>query len=184
MGRKSKLSEKQWEAIAQRYAAGESARKLGEEFKISESCIRDRLSAQTAQIKIVANQLVTAEQAFKALPFSAQITAQSLAERLRSVGGHLVGTAEYGAATAHRLSAIAHSQVQFLDDADPLDETGVEKLKVIAALTRTANEATATGIALINANKDRMNETPPLARTIDPKKLSDATLKELLTSRA
>lgn len=158
MGRPSKLTEKQWNTIAARMAAGESVRALAREFKIGESSIRERLSAQTAQVKSVAIQLVAVEAAFKDLPVSAQINAHNLADQLRSISGHLASAANYGAATAHRLSGIAHGKVIEIDDAVPLDEEGIETLKGIAVLTRMANSSSEIGINLLRANKETVDE--------------------------
>ena len=112
MGRKSVLSEKQWAEIERRLIAGEGARAIAPDFKINESAIRKRFGTQPKQIKDIANQVLAAEQAFKALPIKAQITAQGLIDDLRAVSLHLAGAAKYGSATAHRLSGIAHGKAQ------------------------------------------------------------------------
>lgn len=161
MGRPSKLTDKQWAEIAERMASGESVRALSREFKIAESSIRDRLSAQTEKVKVIANQILATEIALKSLPVSAQITAHNLADQLRSISGHLAGAANFGAATAHRLSGIAHAKVQEIDDAAPLNSESMESLKGVAVLTRMANEASDIGINLLKANKeaiDNLNE--------------------------
>ena len=156
MGRKSSLTEKQWHEIGQRLLAGEAGRVLAREFGISETAIRKRFGSQNKQIKEVANQVVAAEIAFKALPVSSQISAQNLIDELRAVSMHLAGAAKYGSATAHRLAGIAHGKVQEIDDAMPLDAESLESLKGIAVLTRMANESSQIGINLLNANKDRI----------------------------
>ena len=139
MGRKSKLTEKQWEEIERRLLDGEPGRQVAEEFGINESAIRKRLGAQIKKIKNVANQIVEAETSCAKLPFAAQIRARTLADRLKSISEHLAGAAEYGAATSHRLSGIANAQVAKIDDIDPLNEKSLESLKGIAALTKLAN---------------------------------------------
>ena len=167
MGRPSKLTEKQWDEIARRHVDGEAARSLAREFGVSEAAIRKRVGTQTSQIKAVANQLVATEAAFNALPVSAQISAQNLANKLRSISDHLANAANYGAATAHRLAGLAHARVQEIDDAAPLDAKSLESLKGVAVLTKMSNEAAATGLNLLNANKetvkslDEADETPP-----------------------
>jgi ABC-type transporter Mla subunit MlaD len=154
MGRKSPITEKQWAEIGRRLLAGEAGRVLAREFGVSESAIRKRYGAQTKQIKDVANQLVAAETAFRALPVGAQISARTLADELRDISMHLAGAARFGAATAHRLSGIAHSKVQEIDDAAPLDAQSLESLKGVAVLTKLANEASDIGLNLLAANKD------------------------------
>lgn len=183
MARPSKLTEKQWQAIAERMASGESVRSLAREFKLSESTIRERLSAQTEKVKAVANQILATERELKALPISAQITAHNLADQLRSISGHLASAANYGAATAHRLSGIAHAKVEMIDDGAPLDESSVEELKGISALTRMANAASEIGINLLRANKeqiDAMNKGQ--MRTISAAELGDDELAAIATA--
>ncbi len=158
MGRKSKLTDKQWEAIGKRYLDGESSRALGREFDVSESMIRKRFGAQTKKIKEVANQLVAAETAFQALPISAQISARTLADQLKSISEHLAGAANFGAATAHRLSGIAHNKVQEIDDAAPMDEESMKKLTEVAVLTKMANSSSEIGVNLLRANKDAIED--------------------------
>lgn len=92
------------------------------------------------------------------MPISAQIAAKSHAARLQNLLGNVIGSAEYGAATSHRLQAMANGQVQLIDDADPLNEDGVKRLKAIAVLTKTANEAGMQAMQVIAASKDRMRE--------------------------
>jgi hypothetical protein len=154
MGRKSKLTEKQWESVGKRLLAGEKGRALAKEFGIAESTIRERFSALHGKVKAVANQIVATEAALKELPVSAQITAHNLADQLRSISQHLASAANYGAATAHRLSGIAHAQVAKVDDAEP--EKSTEALQRIGVLTKLANESGALGLNLLNANRDRI----------------------------
>ena len=139
MGRKSSLTEKQWAEIGQRLIKGDAGRVLAREFGISEAAIRKRFGAQTKQIKDVANQLVAAEVAFSALPIGAQISARTLADELKDISLHLASAAKYGAATAHRLSGIAHNKVAEIDDAKPLDDESLRSLKGIAVLTQMSN---------------------------------------------
>jgi len=154
MGRKSSLTEKQWSEIERRLLKGESTRGLAREFEISEAAIRKRFGAQTKQIKDVANQLVAAETAFAALPLGAQISARTLADELKEISMHLAGAARYGAATAHRLSGIAHAKVAEIDDAKPLDDESRQALGDIAVLTKMANGAAEIGMELLKATKD------------------------------
>jgi hypothetical protein len=160
MARKSHLTDKQWAEIERRFLAGESARKLGTEFKIAESTIRSRFSAQSAQIKAVANQVIAAEQAFNSLNYSAQVSAQSLINELRAVSIHLAGAAKYGAMTAHRLSGMANMQLDKIDESelDDPDSDSIKVVKTVAGLTEVANKAAQTGINLLNANKDLISK--------------------------
>jgi len=168
MGRKSKLTEKQWEEIGKRLVDGEEGRALAREFGISEAAIRKRFSAQTKQIKAVANQLVVAETAFNALPISAQISARTLADRLKAISENLADAAHYGAATAHRLAGIANNKVAEIDDAAPMTAESMETLKGIAVLTKMANESSEIGINLLRANKDAVDDLTKASATKAP----------------
>lgn len=158
MGRKSALTPAQWHEIEQRLVAGEGFRALAREFGISDAAIRQRLSSRVETVKAVAGKLAKAQTELRTLPIASQMAAQTLAEKLMSVSMHLAGAAEYGAATAHRLAGVAHAKAQEIDDADPLTPEGVEALRGIAALTKTANEAGAIGIDLLRANKEAVDD--------------------------
>jgi DNA-binding Lrp family transcriptional regulator len=184
MGRPSKLSESQLVEAQRRHIEGESFRAIAKSMGVSESALRERISAQTAQIKTVANQIVNTERAIQALPISAQITAHNLASKLRAISDNLASAAHYGAQTAHRLNALANSEVQKVDDAQPL--ASVENLKGVAALTKLANDSAVIALNLIAANKDavsRLNEEQPERKRIDASKVSSQALEELLTAR-
>lgn len=158
MGRKSALSEKQWQEIGARLVKGDKGRVLAREYGVSEAAIRKRFGAQTKQIKDVANQLVAAETAFSSLPIGAQISARTLADELKEISMHLAGAAKYGAATAHRLSGIANAKVGEIDDAAPLDEKSLVTLKGISVLTQLANSAAEIPIGLLKANKEQIDQ--------------------------
>lgn len=154
MGRKSKLTESQWEEIKRRLLEGESGRSLADEYGVSETAIRKRVSSQVSEIKSVANQLASAQTALSKLPVSSQISAQTLAQRLVSISNHLASAADYGAATAHRLAGIAHNKIAEIDDADPTGAKSVEALKGVAVLTKLANDASHIPMNLLAANKE------------------------------
>lgn len=157
MGRKSSLTDKQWAEIGNRLLAGEAGRVLAREFGISETAIRKRFGSHVKQIKDVANQIVATDKAFKSLSVGSQISARTLADELIEISTHLAGAARYGAATAHRLSGIAHNKVSEIDDAAPLDEASMDALKGIAALTKIANMSSEIGINLLRANKESID---------------------------
>ncbi len=131
---------------------GEPIRALAREFGVSEAAIRGRKSSQVAEIKAVANQIVATERAVKALPIGAQITAHSLAAKLRSISDSLASAAELGAKTAHRLHSLANSEVGKVDDTDPL--ASVDKLRNVALLTKLGNDSAVIATNLMAANKD------------------------------
>ena len=158
MGRKSKLTEKQWVEIRKRLLLGEKASALSKEYGVSNANISARFSEKIAEIKAVAKRVVTAENDLKtvqseimAMPISERIAALQIVDDMRTISTHLSSAARYGAATAHRLMGIANAQVEKVDDANPMESQ--EILQAISALTKISNESAKTGMELINASK-------------------------------
>lgn len=163
MGRKSKLSEKQWEAVKTRLLSGEKAADLAREFGVSKTVISQRFSERIQTVRELANKIVAVDYAFKKLPVVDQLETLSMVDELKAISTHLAGAARFGSATAHRLAGIANAKVQEIDDAAPMDDASMDTLKGIAVLTRMANDASVIGVNLINANKDtvkKINEPP------------------------
>jgi phage-related tail protein len=162
MGRPSKLTPTQWEEVGRRLSAGETAASLSREFQVSETVISKRFS------QFPKDTIAKLGKELAQLTPAAQTAAVSLADELRSISGHLAAAARYGSATAHRLQALAHGEVQKIDDADPLQS--LDALKGVQALTRVANESAATGLALLGANRDAnkgKSDPVPLSLTSD-----------------
>ena len=156
MARPSKLTPEQWGQIERRLAAGESASALAREFGISPASISVRVSKVSKRVSETAQKLAEAQTALAELPIRQQYIAVSLAEKLRNISTSLASAAELGAATAHRLQALANREVAKIDDADPL--VSIESLKGVAVLTTLANESAATGLNLLSANKDAVQK--------------------------
>jgi len=153
MARPSKLTDKQWAEIERRLLAGEKASALAKEYGIDRAAITRRFSQQVRNVNQVANQIVMAESALRALPIAQQIQAVSLADELRAISSNLASAAKFGSMTAHRLSAIAHVQTDLLDDAATLEEN-TAALKSVMAMTKGANDAATIGLNLLAANKE------------------------------
>lgn len=163
MGRKSKLTEDQWADVGRRMLDGESQRALAVEFGISEATLRQyfRKQEKLPTVQKVAGMILETEAALKSLPISSQVNAQKLADRLRAISEDLASAAFFGAKTAHRLNALANSEVGKVDDANPLNAESVEAMKGVSLLTRLANDSSSIALNLMAANKDavkRINE--------------------------
>lgn len=187
MGRKSKLTEEQWADLFSRVMNGESRRALGDEYGISEASIRQReaKSGKTQEVQKVARMIVETDAALKSLPIDAQINAQNLAAKLRSISQSLASAADLGAKTAHRLQALANSEVGKVDDANPL--ASMEALRNVGVLTKLGNESASIALNLLAANKDtvkRLNdgEDEPAA-ILDVGGMSTEALAEIMKAR-
>lgn len=171
MARYSKLTDSQWEDIEKRLLSGEKPASLAKEYGINRSAITRKFSQQLRNVKDVANQLVSAEVALRALPVAQQLTALSLADDLRAISTHLAGAAKHGAMTAHRLSGIANFKAQEIDDAAPLGDESMEALKGIAALSKVANLSAEIGLNLLRANKETVDGLNRDADRPEPKQI-------------
>ena len=181
MARPSKLTADQWRELERRLNSGESAAALSREYGISEPVISNRFSKVLKEVRIAAEKIAEGQNALAKLPANLQHQAVSLAEKLRNISGHLASAAEYGAATAHRMQAIANAQVEKVSDTDPMESQ--EQLQAISALTRIANDSARLGMELIGANKGAQPEPEKPRQRVDPTKLSTAALKELMAAR-
>ena len=164
MSRPSKLTPAQWGEVERRLLTGETARALGREFKISEAGIRKKLGAnqstgsQSAQVRKAAEQIAAANEALELLPPAHRHVAVTLAEQLRSISTSLASAAELGAKTAHRLHALANSEVAKVDDAKPL--ASIESLRNVGVLTKLANDSAHVPLNLLAANKGQAPSSP------------------------
>lgn len=178
MARPSKLKPEQWTEIIKRLLAGEKAADLAREYGVSKTAISTRVSKRTETIQTVAHQVVAAERALSELPISEQLLAVNLASKLRAISDNLASAAQYGAQTAHRLSALANSEVSKVDDAEPLKS--IESLKGVAALTKLANDSASIALNLLAANKDTVKELnvngPSSHHSVTPEQLKEAVL--------
>lgn len=152
MARAFKLTPAQWAEIERRLLAGEARRRVAADYGVTEGAIRHKLSTRVSEMKAIANQIVDTEQRLAVLPMATQIATRTLADRLRSISVNLAAAAEYGAMTAHRLQALANSEVQKVDDAEPL--ASMDVLRNVKVLGELANDASKTGLSLLAANKD------------------------------
>ena len=182
-GRPPALTPEQQEEVRRRLAAGEGVRALAAEFKVGKATI-GRLAGHAGRVREVAQKVAEAHMALAELPLAHQHQALSLAEKLRSISDNLAAAAMHGAATAHRLNALANAEVGKVDDAAPLES--LEALRGVGALSKLANESASIALNLLAANKptmERIAAPPPPEPAINATKLSDGTLQELLEAR-
>ena len=155
MARPSKLSPEQRGEVVKRLAAGEGVRALAREFGVDPAVIsRLGVAQQTQRVQVVAQQVAAAQTALSALPVAQQYTALSLADKLRNISNSLASAAELGSATAHRLHALANSEVAKVDDAEPM--ASLDSLRNVGVLTKLANESSHIALNLLAANKERI----------------------------
>lgn len=176
MGRKSKLTEAQWAEVERRLLAGEKRDHLAREFKVSGPAISQRVGKKIVTVKAVANQLVSAEQALRNLPIRDQVQALNLANDLRTTSVHLAGASAKAAAISHRLTSIASTEMEKVDDAEPMGD--LARLKSVSTLMNLAKDAAHIPLNLLAANKERMkalgDEPPEVPAAVSGMSASDA----------
>lgn len=147
MGRKSKLTDEQWEEIKTRNLAGESLRSLAREFGVGESTAREKVSAQTAQIKDVAKQILDTKAAISALPVSAQVSAYNLADKMMAVSLNTTDASVAGSLIAKLVNEDAFRKLaKVVEGKKTLTEEDVSSAMKSAM---TANTASKIGIDLL-----------------------------------
>jgi len=174
MGRPSKLTEAQWAEIGEKLLTGISIRDLAAEYGVGKSAISERFTGRNRTIRTAAEKLVAVETQIRALTIPEQHAVRGHAARLMAISNHMASAVEYGAATSHRLAALAHSKVQEVDDSRPLDDESREALKDVAVLTKMANDAGAMAMTMLSAHKDRTQ------RVLDEAEVVEADVKEII----
>ncbi len=181
-----RLSIEQWIALEREIVEGASNLELAKKYGISEGAIRKRrLANQAIGIPDSVDKVVKARTMRKEaddiehnalINFApAQVkTIYSQADTVMEMARNLSLSAELGSKTSHRLASIANFHASKLDDEAP----DTESLKMIHALTETANKAAMQPIEVMKAMKGSVPIEAP-TRRIDPSKMSDAVLKEL-----
>ena len=152
MARPVKLSPSQRTDITRRLLAGEGVRSLAKEYGVAPSMLsRWGVAEQSQQVRAVAQQVADADTALSLLPVQLQHVAVNLADKLRNISASLACAAELGAATSHRLHALANGEVVKIDDADPL--ASIDALKGVAVLTRMGNDSAVLGMGLLERTR-------------------------------
>jgi hypothetical protein len=183
MSRPPALTPAQQADVRRRLAAGEGVRPLAREFGVGVATI-NRLAEHTERVRKVAEKVAAAQTALAELPPAHQHQALTLAEQLRKVSEDMAAAAVHAAGTARRLHSIASAQANKVNPDDPA--LSLDELRQVAALTKLANESAAIPLGLMSSNKDRMPSEPPPAppaASVDPAKLSNEALQELLAAR-
>lgn len=173
MGRKSALTPEQWAIVEHRHVVdGVSLNALAKEYGVNESSLRRKIGAKSVEIGIAPNLREMAARKAKAeiavaqvtkeidaLPVAKQMIVSDLARKLSAISTHVASSAEYMAATSHRLAAISNALMDQVDDADPMASTAI--LTQAAGLIRLSNDAAHIPLNLLKANQatiDNMNK--------------------------
>lgn len=167
-GRKPKLTNHQLAEATRRRVAGETLESIAKSYKVNPTTLSRAISQSIPQQKRIAETIASAEMEMEMLPISQQCAVRALADDLKAMSRSLASGAKLGAQTYHKLMGSANIKAQMVDDGD------IEGLKVIAALTRTANESAEGAFNLLKANKEA-----PLQDDAPVPKLSPAEIRAI-----
>lgn len=181
MGRPSKLTDKQWAEIGRRLLAGEKPADLARELGINRAQITRRFSQQVRNVKAVAQQIVTAEEALAVLPVAQQVEALTLADELRAISIHIAGAGKTGAMLSRRLIGLAHMESDKIDEAN-MGES-LESLKTVSALTKMANDASTIPLNLLAANKDSVRAANAESEAAAQRATTEGAARERIAGR-
>jgi len=158
MARPSKLTDAQWHEVEKRMLAGEKATDLAREFKIDRAAITRRVTPNVRKVNHVANQMLAAEYAFKALPVTQQIATINLMDELRAISMHLAVAARNSAMSANKLTSLANAHIEKISEENITDPGTGENLMIAEKLQDMANEASKIPMGLLNANKEQVQK--------------------------
>ena len=153
MGRRSKLTDVQWEKLHKELLLGASMGQLAKQYGVSKQLISLRFAGQSNKLKDVAKQIVETEKAVNNLTLEEQRAVSSIVNDLRIISRGLAGAAANGAITSLHLSSIAMKKAQEINCANM--DSAEDQLRQVAQLTRTANEAAAPGQQILGLAKNQ-----------------------------
>ena len=153
MGRPSKLDQRQWAEIGRRLAAGERMADLSKEFKISMTTLKERFSKRVSVIREAAVALAEAEVTIERLPISDQISARTLADRLKGMQSDYLDAASMGLQASRNLQRLALQKSQDLGSAPQPDD-----IRMLNAIGDTTNKLAQMGTNLLQAHKESTKE--------------------------
>jgi len=152
MGRPSKLTPQQWEQIDERLLRGDTPANIAKDFRgATRQMIEQRGKKKIDGIKDVAKQIVSTERNLHRLPPHQQLQAQTLAQRWMRISDNLTEGADRLAGNFFRLSVMASTQLDKVDEIDP--EESDRYLKSARRMTQMAAESAEPALRMMAVMK-------------------------------
>ena len=170
-----RLTPLQWANIAARVRFGESKSSLAREYGITRQAIHGKLPGlqEESPIDTAASKIVIAHEyvqsGVKGMHPKLQVEAWDMAKNLISISENLTEGALYGAMNFFKLAKLAQEMTESML-ADGID---INTLGAISAITKTANEAAAPSMNLLNINKQTVDRLTKTGDIIGKKTLAD-----------
>lgn len=171
-----RLTPLQWANIAARVRFGESKASLAREYGITRQSIHSKMGVglqEESPIETAASKIVIAHEyvqsGVKGMHPKLQVEAWDMAKNLISISENLTEGALYGAMNFFKLAKLAQEMTESML-ADGID---INTLGAISAITKTANEAAAPSMNLLNINKQTVDRLTKTGDIIGKKTLAD-----------
>ncbi len=170
-----RLTPLQWANIAARVRFGESKASLAREYGITRQSIHCKLPGlqEESPIETAASKIVIAHEyvqsGVKGMHPKLQVEAWDMAKNLIAISENLTEGALYGAMNFFKLAKLAQEMTESML-ADGID---INTLGAISAITKTANEAAAPSMNLLNINKQTVDRLTKTGDIIGKKTLAD-----------
>ena len=171
-----RLTPLQWANIAARIRFGESKSSLAREYGITRQAIHGKLPGlqEESPIETAASKIVIAHEyvqsGVKGMHPKLQVEAWDMAKNLISISENLTEGALYGAMNFFKLAKLAQEMTETMLEEDKVD---INTLGAISAITKTANEAAAPSMNLLNINKQTVDRLTKTGDIIGKKTLAD-----------
>ena len=170
-----RLTPLQWANIAARIRFGETKASLAREYGITRQAIHCKLPGlqEESPIETAASKIVIAHEyvqsGVKGMHPKLQVEAWDMAKNLIAISENLTEGALYGAMNFFKLAKLAQEMTESML-ADGID---INTLGAISAITKTANEAAAPSMNLLNINKQTVDRLTKTGDIIGKKTLAD-----------
>lgn len=154
MGRPSKLTDAQKADIKRRLGSGETQRSLAKEFGVSLGTICKLFDGRSETIKTLAVAVARVESQVELLNIDEQVIVRDMANQHKALILDYTRGAALGLKTSNRLRELADLKTSNLS----AETVETEGLRLVAALTDTANRASAMATTALTANKGNQVE--------------------------
>ncbi len=180
MSKSPKFSPMQRMEAESRVYSGESIRQTSRAMGIPESTVRNWCANKHNQIKVIADQLVTAERNVRALPAVAQVRVRSMVELMLMMTNSLMAAGASQAQVAERLSTRAAARSVDIDHPD--EARAAKALIDVHNLSKTADIAATLPMGIARAHQDAaaklMRSAEEEGKARETKDLTDDELAE------
>jgi hypothetical protein len=161
MGRKSKLTEKQWAEAAERAGAGEPISSIAESYKIDQRNLRKGLTGFKVVAKDIADTIIKKaknDEMLESLSSTKRKIVSGMVRTLISISENTASAAEHASNTARILHIVANREAKKVTLDKPTEGDSGRALISAARIIKVANMAAELPINLLKANNEAVRD--------------------------